>query len=422
MHYEQARAFVDGFSRSGTPIKDLSRAKKLMTAVGDPQDSLHFIHIAGTNGKGSVAEYCTNILRKSGYRTGTLTSPYIRHYRDRIRLNGEDIPKDAFTEICNAVADAVGDEGYSQFEITMAIAMLYFRRERADVVVLETGIGGLVDSTNIIAPPLVSIITSVSMDHMQVLGSTLAQIAEQKAGIIKTGSEAVFSADSKPDALEVLKRTAYEKQCPCHIPDMSRCEIKACSLTGSRFTYHGKPYTLKMGGRHQISNAVTVLEAVEVLRNRGYVLPETAVQSALAETQVPARIQILQENPLVILDGGHNADGVGALVRALDESGVENWIGICGMTGTKDQNAAAFQLALVLRKVLCVDGFTEGVLPKEELAAAFVRQHAMASAMELADALPYAIRWAKGSHGAVVICGSLYLANYYLSLDSDHVS
>lgn len=415
MDYKQARSFVDRFSRSGTPVKDLRRARKLMETLGNPQDSLRFIHIAGTNGKGSVAEYCTNILIQGGYRVGTLTSPYIRHYRDRIRLNGRDIPKDAFTEICNHVADKIGDEGYSQFEITMAIAMLYFLHEQADVVVLETGIGGSVDSTNVIKPPLVSIITSVSMDHMKILGSTLSEIAAQKAGILKSGADAVFSADSKQEALQVLKCHAEEKQCAYHIPNTADCSVHSCTIAGSSFSYHGQTYTLKMGGMHQIQNAMTVLEAVEVLRQKGFSLSVQAVQKGLSETAVPARTQVLQTDPLVILDGGHNADGVRALVQTLSESGIENWIGICGMTDSKDKDAAAFQLALVLRKVLCVDGFTEGALPKEDLQAAFVRQHSMASTAELADALPYALKWAKGSHGAVVICGSLYLANYYLT-------
>ena len=192
MNYQQAREFVDSFSRSGKAVTDLSRAAALMKAVGDPQDALRFIHIAGTNGKGSTAEYLTNILRAAGYHTGTLTSPYIRHYRDRIRLNGADIPKEDFTRICTDVAAKIGELPCSQFEITMAIAMCYFREKQADVVVLETGIGGLLDSTNIIAPPLASIVTSVSMDHMQVLGATLAEIAAQKAGILKTGSRAVL--------------------------------------------------------------------------------------------------------------------------------------------------------------------------------------------------------------------------------------
>lgn len=414
MDYRQARAFVDSFSRSGKPVTDLSRARALMAAVGDPQDSLQFIHIAGTNGKGSVAEYCTNVLKAAGIRTGTLTSPYIRHYRDRIRLNGTDIPKEAFTEICDFVSQNTEGTEYSQFEITMAIALLYFQQERAEIVVLETGIGGLVDSTNIIAPPLVSIITAVSMDHMQVLGDSIDKIAAQKAGILKIGSEAVFSADSKAEALAVLRQTAEEKRCPHHVPDMQECEILESSIAGNRFRYHGVEYFLHMGGKHQIQNALTVLEAVGVLRRKGFDIPENAVQQGLADTKVPARMQVIRTDPLVILDGGHNADGVGALVRALDESGIENWIGICGMTDTKDKDAAAFQLALVLRKVLCVDDFTAAALPKEELQAAFVRQHAMASQMDLEKALPYAIKWAKGSHGAVVICGSLYLASWYL--------
>ncbi|MBQ9109771.1 MAG: bifunctional folylpolyglutamate synthase/dihydrofolate synthase [Oscillospiraceae bacterium] len=415
MNYQQARDFVDSFSKSGKPVTDLSRAAALMQAVGDPHEQLRFIHIAGTNGKGSTAEYLTNILKNSGYRTGTLTSPYIRHYRDRIRLNGADIPKDRFTEICTQVSGLIGELPCSQFEITMAIALLYFQQEGADVVVLETGIGGLLDSTNMIAPPLVSIITSVSMDHMQVLGSTLAEIAAQKAGILKKGSAAVFSCDSKKEALDVLTSTAQERECPYTIPDPDACEVEECGIAGSRFTYHGISCTLKMGGMHQIRNAMTVLEAVKILREKGYALPDSAVQQGLAETAVPARMQVLQQDPLVILDGGHNADGVGALVRALDESGVDNWIGICGMTDTKDKDAAAFQLALVLNRVLCVDGFTQGAVPKEELQAAFVRQHAMALPMELDAALPYALKWAKGSHGAVVICGSLYLANHFLN-------
>lgn len=419
MNYKEARSFVDSFTHSGAPVETLDRTAALLSSIGSPQEKLRFIHIAGTNGKGSVSEYCSRVLTACGYRTGTLTSPYIRHYRDRIRLNLEDIPKDAFCRICETVAGAVADFPYSQFEITMAISFLYFAQEQADIVVLETGIGGSVDSTNIIALPLVSVITAVSMDHMVLLGNTIQEIAAQKAGILKTGSEAVFSADSKPEALRILKETAETKQCPYHIPAMSDCQVARCDLTGSQFTYQGADYTLSMGGRHQISNALTVLETLKVLRTKGFVLPEETVQRALAETSVPARIQILQREPLVILDGGHNADGVGALVRAISESGIDSWIGICGMMAGKDRDAAAFQLALVLSRVLCVDGFAEGAVSADELTASFVRQHAMAQPTELGKALTYALKWAKGSHGAVVICGSLYLANHYLKEEQE---
>ncbi|MDE6087402.1 MAG: hypothetical protein K2G25_03355, partial [Oscillospiraceae bacterium] len=175
-------------------------------------------------------------------------------------------------------------------------------------------------------------------------------------------------------------------------------------------------YQTKMGGMHQIDNALTALEVIQVLnQNYFYQIPAEIAQKAISETIVPARIQILQTDPLVILDGGHNADGISVLTDLLSESGISSWIGICGMTDTKDADSAAFQLALILSKVLCVDGFSGNALPKEQLRDAFVKQHAMASVTELEKALPYAIRWAKGSHGAVVICGSLYLASWYLN-------
>ena len=188
MTRHEALAFVEGFSRSGKPVKDLSRIAGLMHRLGDPQDSLQFIHIAGTNGKGSVAEYLTNILRRSGYRTGTFTSPYILCYEDRIRLNGENIPEAALCRACEQVKAAAGEEGFSQFEITFAMAMLYFAEAGAEVVVLEAGLGGLLDCTNIIKQPLCSVITSVSYDHMAILGNTIEEIAAQKAGILSAVS------------------------------------------------------------------------------------------------------------------------------------------------------------------------------------------------------------------------------------------
>lgn len=414
MHYDEALAFVNSFSRSGAPVTDLSRIAGLLERLGNPQKALRFVHIAGTNGKGSCAAYLTNILVQSGYRTGTLTSPYIRHYRDRICLNGADIPKEALCTLCETVQAASGDAPYSQFEITMAIAMLYFQREQAHIVVLETGIGGLLDATNVIDAPLVCVITSVSMDHTNILGGTLEEITRQKAGIIKPGCAVSVSPQNKKQVFDILWQTAKEKGAVLSVPSMDVCVIQECGIAGNRFLYKSEAYSTKMGGNHQISNALTVIQTVEFLRKRGFSIPEEAVQKGLAETQVAGRIQVLQNEPLVILDGGHNADGVGALTDLLSESGIESWIGICGMTDQKDADAAAFQLALVLRKVLCVDGFSNNALPAEKLKEAFVRQHVMATPMILEEALSYALKWAKGSHGAVVICGSLYLASWYL--------
>ena len=414
MNYKQTMQWIQGFSKSGSPVKNLDRIANLLNALGNPEEKLTCIHIAGTNGKGSVAEYLTNILKNSGYKTGTLTSPYIKHYRDRIRINSQDIPENKLCELCEKVALVATRADYSQFEITMAIAFLYFAQENTDFVILETGIGGLLDATNIIKKPLVSILTSVSRDHMQILGNNIEEIAMHKAGIIKESCPVVISPNNKAE--KIFRQVAEEKHSEIFMPDMKFCEKKKIDLNGCEFHYQNQDYQIKMGGHHQIENALTVLEAIQVLKNNyKYLISEEAIKKALAETVVAGRIQVLQTNPLVILDGGHNADGIGVLTNLLSESGIDSWIGICGMTNTKDANVTAFQLALVLSKVLCVDGFSETSMPKEQLQKAFIQQHALANIIELEQALPYALKWAKGSHGAVVICGSLYLTSWYLN-------
>ncbi|MDE7122656.1 MAG: bifunctional folylpolyglutamate synthase/dihydrofolate synthase [Oscillospiraceae bacterium] len=414
MTYQQAMQEIQKFSKSGAPVQNLDRIANLLDSLGNPQNDLKFIHIAGTNGKGSVAEYLTDILQAAGFRTGTFTSPYIREYADRIRINSRNIPEDAICRHCQKIMDVNPDPDCSQFEITLAMGLLYFREQHTDLVILETGIGGLLDATNIIEKPLVSVLTSVSRDHMQLLGNTIEEIAMNKAGIIKNGCPVVISPDNKAE--KIFREVAEQKHAEIFIPDLQACDIRKCDLHGNAFIWQGLAYHTRMGGKHQIKNALTALEVIRVLnQNYSYQIPAEIAQKAISETTVPARIQVLQTNPLVILDGSHNADGIGVLTDLLSESGITSWIGICGMTDTKDADAAAFQLALLLSKVLCVDGFSGNALPKEQLRDAFVKQHAMASVTELEQALPYAIRWAKGSHGAVVICGSLYLASWYFN-------
>ena len=414
MNFEQAMQFISSFTKSGEPVKNLDRISRLLNLVGNPQKKLKFIHIAGTNGKGSVAEYLTNILIESGYQTGTLTSPYIRHYQDRIRINGQDIPEEALCKLCEQVKSVVTEKSFSQFEITMTIAFLYFVEKQVDIVVLETGIGGLLDATNIIEKPLASVLTSVSKDHMEILGDTIEKIAYQKAGIIKNGCPAVISLDNKGE--KIFRKTADEKHCQVFQPERKAVFIYDTALTGNEFFYHGICYHTKMGGTHQIENAVTVIETVNVLKKQNFNIPEEAVHEGLYKTIVPARIQILQEHPLVILDGGHNPDGTKALSDLLKEDiGREDCIGICGMTGTKDAESAVKHLSSVFLKVFCVDGFTQNALPKEKLAQIFRNHHADAEEIKLENALSEALKLAENSENPVVICGSLYLASWYLN-------
>ncbi|HAJ96126.1 MAG TPA: bifunctional tetrahydrofolate synthase/dihydrofolate synthase [Ruminococcus sp.] len=413
MNYEQAMQFVEGFSRSGKPVRDLSRIAYLMEQLDKPQEKLRFVHIAGTNGKGSVAEYLTNIMIESGYRTGTFTSPYIRHYTDRIRLNGHDIPQNDLCRICEKVSQHIkGDEGYSQFEITMTIAFLWYIEQKAEIVILETGMGGLLDCTNIIPPPLCSVITSISFDHMAILGNTLEEIATQKAGIIKTSSPVVISPNNQAE--NILVENATQKGCEVIIPDLSGnfCHIQNVhGLEKSRFTYDGIDYEIKMCGMHQIENAVTALETVNVLRRNEFLIAVSSVQRGLEKTAVAGRIQILSENPLIVLDGGHNRDGISALSYVLEESGISEWVGICGMTHADAVPYAVQTMAKYLDKVYCVDGFTGNAVKSEILCNAFLQYHVSAEIIAIENALLQAKRQGK----AIIIFGSLYLASWYLN-------
>ena len=411
----QAAAFLAGFSHSGAPVRDLSRIAGLMHRLGDPQDRLQFVHIAGTNGKGSVAEYLSHILIRSGYRTGTFTSPYIRVYEDRIRLDLENIPQDALCRHLTRIQEAVREgEGYSQFEITFAAAMLYFAEAGAHIVVLEVGMGGLLDCTNLIAPPLCAVITSVSLDHMAILGDTVEKIAAQKAGIIKPGSCAVLAADSAPGALRVLRETAEAAGVPYVVADpyAPPCRIlEDGGIAGNVFQYGDVTYRTRMGGIHQIYNAVTAVCAVQSLRERGLTIPETAVQEGLYAAAVPARMQTLRTDPLVLLDGSHNIAGISALADVLEESGIRRWCGICGMTHADAVTASGERLSPLLDRVLCVDGFIVNAVPAPTLCEAFT---CPAAPSDPEAALAEASAWAKAKGGAVVIFGSLYLASRYL--------
>lgn len=433
MTRKEVLAYIGSFSRGGKPVKDLSRIAGLMKRLGDPQKRLKFIHIAGTNGKGSVAEYLTNILMESGLRTGTFTSPYILQFEDRIRINRQNIPEDALGRACEQVRGAIAkQEDFSQFEITFAVAMLYFLKAQAEIVVLETGMGGLLDCTNVIDPPLCSVITSVSYDHMSVLGDTIEKIAAQKAGIIKPGSPVVFCPYGKGGITGIFMEKAHALGCDFHYSEFSgNTEMLSCTLAGNRFKFRGTEYTTRMGGNHQIHNAETAIITAEVLREQGIAIPPEAIQKGLAETQVPGRMQILRQDPLVILDGCHNADGIDTLCYTLSRENLRRSLNrekplfpcafIVGMTHADAVASAAAQISGNAAQVFCVDGFTDHALPAQTIADAFSVEMTEDTirTVPLEEALPTALDWAKQERGSIVICGSLYLASWFLSREQE---
>ncbi len=416
MNFEECMKFINSYSKSGAKITDLSRAEKLMRKIGNPEKNLKFVHIAGTNGKGSTLEYISNALILSGYKTGQFTSPFVLHYTDRIRINNTEIDEESFCEICQTVSEKVDDSPYSQFEITMAIALLWYERQKCDIVVLETGIGGLLDCTNIIPSPLLSVITSISLDHTAILGETVEEITVHKAGIIKENSAVVVAKDNtNENVLEIIRKTAREKN--AEFIEAEPCKPAFDGGLVSQFIYKGQHYKPTMFGIHQYYNAQTALTACVYLRKHGFDIPDENIKKSVETTQVKARVQYIDGNPPVIVDGGHNPSGVSMLSLVLMYLSTRNKkiYTVMGMVDSKDFTDCIKTIAPQSDKFFAVDGFALNAVPAcdiENLAGFYTESEICLS---LADAVEKAKAIATENDGIVVVCGSLYLASEYLN-------
>ena len=411
--------FINSFSKKGGKVSDLSRIERLLHAVGDPQEKLKFIHIAGTNGKGSMAQMFSEILIDAGYKTGLFTSPYLIVYNDRIQINGENIPNDELELISNEIRPIItgldGYENFSQFEVTQAIAFLYFAKQACDVVVLETGVGGLLDSTNIIKEPLISVIGSVSYDHTAVLGETLEEIATQKAGIIKQNCPCVLSAGNDMRVVRTVREKAMAETSQLVIPNLYLCKAYKWDISGCEFSYKGRQYSLSMGGLHQISNAITVIEAINLIKERLPISFEN-VHNGLKSAKLYARIEVLSTKPLTILDGGHNPDGMKALAKVLETVPNLPKVAIIGMLKEKSVHNAVKELIGTVDEFICVDGYYQLELPKKQLKDIIESSGGKVSVADMPiDEMIRSVQ-EKNPDGLTLICGSLYLAAKVKSL------
>lgn len=416
MNFDECMNFINSYTKSGGKITDLSRAEELMKSIGNPEKKLKFIHVAGTNGKGSTVEYISNALIFSGYKTGQFTSPFVLHYTDRIRINGTEIDEESLCEICSFIRENIDSQPYSQFEITMAIALLWYVRENCDIVVLETGIGGLLDCTNVIPPPLLSVITSISLDHTAILGSTVEEIAVHKAGIIKENSAVVVATDNTDkNALEIIHKTAIEKN--AEIVSPQPCKPAFDGGLVSQFIYNGQHYKPAMFGIHQYHNAQTALTSCIYLRKHGFEISNENIKKSIEITQVKARIQYIDGKPPVIVDGGHNPSGVSMLSLVLMYLSTRNKkiYTVMGMVDSKDYYECVKNIAQQSDKLFSVDGFAPNAVSSYDIenTAGFYTQteicHSLSDAVDKAKAL------ALENDGIVVVCGSLYLASEYLN-------
>ena len=410
---EEAISYIENYGWSTTRL-GLDRTRELLYKLGDPQKTLKFVHVAGSNGKGSTCAMLDAILRTAGDRTGLYTSPYIQRFNERIRIDGEDIPGGdlaALTERVMAVAEGMEDHP-SQFELVTAIAMLYYRERNCDIVVLEVGMGGALDSTNVIDPPEVAVLTNIGLEHTEYLGDTIEKIARTKAGIIKPGCRAVCY-DGDPAATAVVEQICGERNVPLHKADFSRLTALRYDLDGQDFTYRGKAYHIALLGPHQLCNAAMTLETVSALRERGWDIPEKAVEKGLAAARWPARLEVLDRSPLFLLDGGHNPQCAQALADSLDALlPDQKVVFLAGVLADKDYRAIIDTLAPYAKEFVCLTPISDRALPAEDFAAYLNGRGLAARACE---DIPSGIRAAldaAGEGGVVVGFGSLYLAGH----------
>lgn len=377
MDYKQAREYLNGLSGKGS-ILGLERMRSLLELLGNPQDKLRFIHISGTNGKGSVLAYISTVLTGAGYKTGRYISPTLFSYRERIQVDEKEIERESLachvTSISEAIEKmkAMGEDIPTLFEAETALAFLYFMEKQCDIVVLETGLGGKEDATNVISTAILEIITSISMDHTAILGDTIEKIAAEKAGIIKDNT-IVVSAHQHPEAEKVIIETCLKKNCSFQKADYSRISDICYDYEKQSFSYRSwKNVAISLAGSYQIQNAALALEAVEALRKIGFSLSDRQVYDGFLRTRWRGRFTVIRKNPVVILDGAHNPSAAEELRKSLDlYFKGKNLYYIFGMFKDKDYKKVIEITAPLARHIITIETKDNPrAMPAKELAEA----------------------------------------------------
>ena len=394
MTYESALEKIHSLLTFGSR-PGLDRMRTLLERLGNPQDKLKYIHVAGTNGKGSVCALLSSSLVAAGYKTGLFISPYITDFRERIQINNQMISQDA-------LASAV-EETYPP---------LMKLRDEGVIIVLETGMGGLLDCTNVIKAPLCSVITTIGLDHTAVLGNTIEEIAAQKSGIIKPDSAAVTSAqDSR--AMAVISNAASQAGVPLIKSESVETKVLSKTLGGSVFELNGTELEIRLAGDHQIENAKTAFAALDYLRINGILeLEDRDIKNGFLSATNPARLELLGDNPTVLLDGAHNPNGAEALKKAVEEflTGKKIYC-VMGMLADKDVDSAISLFDGLFEEVFTVPVSNPRTLGSKELAKKFKPYCDSVNPFDNAEkALDAALDRAVKNCGAVLVCGSLYLA------------
>jgi len=394
----------------------LERIKKLLHLLGNPQDQLKYVHIAGTNGKGSCCALVSSVLQKAGYRTGRYTSPYVLDFRERFQIDGEMIPKEELagvTERVSAVSDRMEKDGetITEFEFITALAFEWFYQKKCDIVVLETGLGGRLDATNVIKQPEVATIMSIGFDHTAVLGDTLSKIAFEKAGIIKQGTSVLLYPLQAEEVTSVFQSICDERGAALTIPETDSLTLQSAGIEGSHFTYDGVSLFTPFLGEHQLYNAITAYRTVQLLQRKGFSISPQNIKNGYEAAYMPTRMEIFSKQPFILMDGGHNPDCAVALRKAVEQFLPDKKI-VCitGMMKDKDVPTYIREIAPLCTKMNTVHPYQND----RALSAGVLMEIAKKYCPEAGafESIPEAVRDALqglSEDSALVICGSFFI-------------
>jgi len=391
----------------------LERIEELLHRLGNPHWELKIVHVAGTNGKGSVCAMLASVLMEAGYRTGLFTSPFINNFNEYIQINSKSISDEGLSEITSYVkeeAEKLADHP-TEFELITTIAFMYFLKARCDVVVLEVGLGGRLDSTNIIPVPEVAVITPIGYDHMAELGNTLEKIATEKAGIIKK-SGTVVSSHQEPNIVELFRYYCRERQADDIIfVDLKELKIHHNTLDGQKFSYRNyEKMEISLLGNFQPQNAALVISVVEQLQKKGWDIGENSLREGLRKAVWPARFEVVNKHPYVIVDGGHNLQCTDALVESLRFYFPGRQISfLVGVMADKEYEAMLSKVIPLAKKVFAVTINNRRALDGESIAEYFCKQGVEAKSFESVKQGLHELMKVAGNDDIICVFGSLYM-------------
>ena len=415
MDFEESVKYITEYPRF-KKNPSLDGIKALLSALGNPENRIKTINVAGTNGKGSTVAMLASVLSTAGYKTGRYVSPFVLEFRERMMINGKMIGRKRLAKIMSTVrehADALREQGtvLNAFEVTTAAALLWFAEEECDVVVLEAGIGGRLDATNAVPEPISQIITAVGLDHTAQLGSTVAEITAEKCGIMRPGCTLLTCPNQNAEAKAVMINKCAELEATFVMGSAGKGKIVAQSAEGTDLLVGKTELAIPFGGEHQINNALTVVSAVDILREKGFAISDEQLIEGIAAAKFPARFEVCSKDPLVILDGAHNPHAAAALASGIKKFLPEKRTLLCGMMADKDCAGVMSTLAPLFEQVIAVPVQSPRAISPAELAAlAAPYCKSVFTAENAAQALDAALDALKPGE-ALVVAGSLYLAS-----------